>query len=903
VLSAGSAVSTTINSAGVQNVSSGGSASGTMINSGGNEVVSAGGLDYNAAVNSSGTQTVYGTASGTTISGASAMQNVSSGGRADKAAVCNEGTQNVYGGGTVSGTTVSSGGNEVVSAGGVDYHATVNSSGTQTVYGTVSGAVISGANAVQTVSSGGSAVSTTINSSGTQQVYSGGTATGTTVNSGGILSISSSGSATGTTLKAGYVLEADTGATLKASTGLVSISNGQAKNVTLNSGGDLTVLTGNRASSTILNRGGVLDISSGGSAVSTTINSSGTQQVYSGGSATGTTVNSGGILSISSGGSATGTTLKAGYVLEADTGATLKASTGSVSISNGQAKNVTLNSGGDLTVLTGNSASSTTLNRDGVLGISSGGSAVSTTINNGGSELVYNGGGASGTTIKSGGSELVYSGGNAASTTVNSGGTQTVYSGAVVTGTSAVSGGVIRMYSGAKLAGVTSIASSTIILSGTSEPFTIDDLTVPGGGMVSLANGTAVGGKLYLGQLSGGADFVINTDLANNKADEILITSATDSQDTVQVNYDPVFTTGKTTSGTAIFATVASGSVAFTPQATEYGAHSYTPVITDDVTGSGETWSITGFTITGASTTTRVATVINGENMVLARRENNDLMKRMGELRDCNGQAGAWTRVYRGTIDTTDVDGLDATSEYSAVQGGYDEEHTNGDGTLYSGYAAGYLSAQSSLPRGIGNHSDFSFGLYRSWLGNKGHFVDIIAKAGRLQNSYTDYLNNGSNTEVRGNYNNWATSISVEYGYRQKLANNWYLEPQAEINLDYNSSASYRTSDNTEVFNRAMNSVVGRLGLAIGRNDGRNSFFLQASVNREFNAVSYTTLSGVGETPLTMGQILQGNWLEMALGLTSKLGNGSNSYLEISKTTGNQTRTPWLVNVGIRWNF
>jgi len=45
------------------------------------------------------------------------------------------------------------------------------------------------------------------------------------------------------------------------------------------------------------------------------------------------------------------------------------------------------------------------------------------------------------------------------------------------------------------------------------------------------------------------------------------------------------------------------------------------------------------------------------------------------------------------------------------------------------------------------------------------------------------------------------------------------------------------------------------------------------------------------------------SWLEFALGLTTKLDKRVDGYLEITRTTGDKTRTPWQVNTGARWNF
>ena len=54
---------------------------------------------------------------------------------------------------------------------------------------------------------------------------------------------------------------------------------------------------------------------------------------------------------------------------------------------------------------------------------------------------------------------------------------------------------------------------------------------------------------------------------------------------------------------------------------------------------------------------------------------------------------------------------------------------------------------------------------------------------------------------------------------------------------------------------------------------------------------------------MDMRQDLKENWLEFALGLTGKLGQHTDGYLELTRTTGDKAKTPWQVNVGARWSF
>lgn len=186
----------------------------------------------------------------------------------------------------------------------------------------------------------------------------------------------------------------------------------------------------------------------------------------------------------------------------------------------------TIINGGTQNIFTGDStAPHTTINSRGTQNISEYGTATYTTINKGGTQNVLSGGLATNTTIK-GGMQAVDSGGSIASTTIYSGGTLAL-DGGIATNITANSGGVIDMYSGAALSGTTNLKQATIDVGDTSRTYTISDLIVTIGGTINLATGKTVGNRLTVGQLSGAANFVINTDLDQGKADQISITSAT----------------------------------------------------------------------------------------------------------------------------------------------------------------------------------------------------------------------------------------------------------------------------------------------------------------------------------------------------------------------------------------
>ncbi len=622
----------------------------------------------------------------------------------------------------------------------------------------------------------------------------------------------------------------------------LQIVNGRVTSTTINAGEQ--VVNGN-ATNTIVNSGGSQWVT--GSASGTTVNVGGTQTVASGGSATGTTVSSGGIQNVSSGGSAAATTI----------------------------------AGGEQNVY--GIAANTSITGDGTQNIHAGGTATDTTI----FACVQNvsgGATASVTTVNSGGTQNVLASGAAIDTTVNSGGLQYVYSGGTASGTTVSGGGLMNIAAGAVIGGTTTVNGGTVALIGNGS-YTIPTLAATGG-TVRLAHGTNTGRSLTISSLSGNANFVINTDLAAGQADTITV-SGGNSQNTLTVAYDPVYATGQNATGSA----------------SEHGAYTYTPTLTATTAGATTTWAVTALTVGGESETVRTAGDVAAGSLFTWRTENNNLTKRMGELRNATGEAGMWLRTYRGAQDIAGVDGRAVKQQYTALQGGWDRRTTRRDGNIYTGYAVGYLEGSSTFSRGSGEASSFTAGGYASWLGKKGHYADVIAKVGKFRNNYTSYLNDAANTKVDGSYESWGTSLSAEYGYRRQLKGGWYLEPQAELTVSRLNGMSYTTSDGTGIHNDAVNSCVGRLGLAVGRSVGDIHYYGKVSLAREFSAKAGITAASGGLAPVDMRQDLKENWLEFALGLTGKLGRRTDGYLEVTRTTGDKAKTPWQVNAGVRWSF
>ena len=274
------------------------------------------------------------------------------------------------------------------------------------------------------------------------------------------------------------------------------------------------------------------------------------------------------------------------------------------------------------------------------------------------------------------------------------------------------------------------------------------------------------------------------------------------------------------------------------------------------------------------------------------RQEDDTLSQRLGELRESEGSQGIWTRMKRGEFEYSGA----YKNQYSYYQMGYDKEY----GDWHWGAAISHNKGKTTYANGKGDNRSTSLSLYGTWLGEKGHYADIVLKEGRLNNNYDIYTDAGY---THGNYGTWGTSISGEYGMKLTLDDGWYVTPLAKLTFMRIGGNDYTTSNGIEVSQDSLYSTVGRIGFELGRKVAdRGSIYAKLSALHEFagNADSNVRL---GDAYSSFSQNIGNTWYEAGLGINYKTGDNSYIYADIVKTFGDDITTPWQWNAGMRWTF
>lgn len=278
------------------------------------------------------------------------------------------------------------------------------------------------------------------------------------------------------------------------------------------------------------------------------------------------------------------------------------------------------------------------------------------------------------------------------------------------------------------------------------------------------------------------------------------------------------------------------------------------------------------------------------------------LNKRLGEARYISpeDEQGMWVRIRHDRIGKDDA----FRSQNTMYEMGYDEKQDCENGERRVGFAIDYMDgkAEYSGIAGDGDVKRYGLWLYDTWMGDKGHYADYVAKWGHLENDF-DIMARSTSEKITGDYSNNVFSVSAEYGRKKDIGNDWYIEPQAQLQLARVTGASYTTSQNTDVTLDGINSLIGRAGFRLGRNvDERSTVYVKADLLHEFLGDQTITATDVTGT-LREEYENKGTWYDVGFGFATALGKDSYAFMDFEKSFGNDNDETYQINAGVRWTF
>lgn len=319
------------------------------------------------------------------------------------------------------------------------------------------------------------------------------------------------------------------------------------------------------------------------------------------------------------------------------------------------------------------------------------------------------------------------------------------------------------------------------------------------------------------------------------------------------------------------------------------GSYVYDPV-KDDLTieyGSEETQMMKG-----------TKSALLGVSMMW-RSNNNDLQRRLGDLRLGQVESGVWAR-YVGGKNKFDEQNTYMSQTYDIGQVGYDRKA----GSWLVGAALDYGKGDVNYTGGKGKEHMATLALYGTRVSDDGKYFDIIFKTGRLKNEF--HVSNEIGNRLNADYHTWGNSISAEYGKRFVRDDGFYLDPSVELTMGRLNSKNFSGHSDLGELNvkqHDFDSAIGRIGLGIGRQTERSNAFLKLALAHEFGG-SFKTDFYADDGGLKSTRIdLQDTWLDMEIGGSLSIGRNTYLYGTYTHNFGADMETKWRADVGVRYTF
>ncbi|MCF8986909.1 autotransporter outer membrane beta-barrel domain-containing protein [Pseudomonas syringae] len=277
------------------------------------------------------------------------------------------------------------------------------------------------------------------------------------------------------------------------------------------------------------------------------------------------------------------------------------------------------------------------------------------------------------------------------------------------------------------------------------------------------------------------------------------------------------------------------------------------------------------------------------------------LRSRMGEVR-ASGRAGGWMRAYGNRLNATTSDGVDYRQKQSGLSLGADAPVEVSNGQLVVGVLGGYSTSGIDLSRGTtGKVDSYYAGAYATWLLDEGYYVDGVLKLNRFRNKADVAMSDAS--KAKGDYTNNGIGGWVEFGRHIKLADDYFLEPFAQLSSVVVQGQELRLDNGMKAKNDQTQSVVGKVGTSLGRSVAlKDGGVLQPYV-RVAVAQEFSRRNEVKANDVKFDNSLFGSRGELGAGVSVSLSERLKLHADFDYMKGRHIEQPWGANVGLRLAF
>ncbi|MBO9549823.1 autotransporter outer membrane beta-barrel domain-containing protein [Pseudomonas sp.] len=401
---------------------------------------------------------------------------------------------------------------------------------------------------------------------------------------------------------------------------------------------------------------------------------------------------------------------------------------------------------------------------------------------------------------------------------------------------------------------------------------------------------------LTVDNLSGNGTFVMQGDFASGQADFLDITGSATGDHSLRVSSsgsDPL------AESSLHMVHAASGDARFSLEGgpVDLGTYSY-----DLVNKGGNDWYLDLSPRVVSPGAGSVLALFNSAPTIWYG-ELGSLRSRMGEVRLDQNKAGSWVRTFGNKYNVSAAAGV----AYQQVQQGFsfgaDTPLPIGDGNWLAGVTAGYSKSDLNLDRGASASVDsYHVGAYGTWLDpQNGYYFDATARLSRYQNSSDVRLSDGKKT--KGDYDNHGVGVSLETGRHLKLADDFFVEPFAQLSALLIEGKDYQLDNGMRAEGSNTHSLQGKLGSTVGRTiiaaDGRMiQPYVRVAAVHEFANDNQVKVNGN-----RFNNSLSGSRGEVGVGVALAWAEKWRAHADFDYSNGSKLEQPWGVNLGVRYNW
>ena len=352
-----------------------------------------------------------------------------------------------------------------------------------------------------------------------------------------------------------------------------------------------------------------------------------------------------------------------------------------------------------------------------------------------------------------------------------------------------------------------------------------------------------------------------------------------------------------------------------------FDVYKITPVISEDVDANGASsmWFIKSYTYENAGYAAENVKAladfhVTGDKVV--RLQQDSFFRNAGgrELidrhqNDVEHDNNVWADYYYGKVSSSSTYGRNISQSYNGYQVGYDTlmvpNYKNGN--IYVGAYLSKIDSDSTIASGKGELDSVGFGLYGTWAGNRGHYIDGVISVNDLDNEF-NYAND-IDGKVNGDYSHRYYTAAAQYGYRKHYDNGFFVEPKLSMSIGYGEGTEYQLSNGINAKMDDYKNIIGKAGAYVGKEFGNKgnvyvgAFYAHNYAKDMKGVLSYDNRNGEIATKDLDVVDLEDTWYEFNIGAKYALSPVSNIAVDYIKQTGSDIGNDWSLNCSYQLKF